>query len=65
MASKKERNHYSLKEIENRRNANSIASLWFDGNVCCNKKINSFVQKSQFFDQPTPKQASSFDANFL
>ena len=52
MSSKKERNHYDLKEMENIKYAQIVM---FDWNVYYYRKISSFVQKSQIFDEPQPK----------
>ena len=67
MSSKKETNHYDLKEMENIKNAKIESIAWHhnNGNVYYYRKIISFIRKSQIFDQPQSKYASSSAANFL
>ena len=60
MSSKKKRNHYDLKEMENIKNAKIVSVAWhhnvfFDWNVYYYREIISFIRKSQIFDQPQPK----------
>ena len=55
MSSKKERNHYDLKEMENIKNAKIVSivlhhNVLTEWNVYYYRKIISFLQKSQIFD---------------
>ena len=69
MEGKKEINHYDLKEIENIKNAKIARIAWRHNRLkdmfTITEKNSSFGRKSQIFDQPQPKQASSSAANFL
>ena len=69
MSSKKERNHYDLKEMENIKNAKIVSIAWHHNVLTemftITAKISSFIRKSQIFDQPQPKWASSCTANIL
>ena len=55
MVSKKERNHYDLKEIENIKNAKMVWIAWRHNllkEMFTITKNSYFVRKSQIFDQP-------------
>ena len=58
MPSKKERNHYDLKEMENIKNAKILWTAWCRNVVTEMFTItekSTLVRKSQIFDQPQPK----------
>ena len=68
MSSKKKRNHYDLKEMENIKNAKIVSIAW-NHNILTEmftitEKPALLYEKVNFY-QPKPKQASSSAANFL
>ena len=56
VSSKKESNHYDLKEMENMKNAKIVSIAWHHNNWTIAEKSNFLYKKVKFFTSPYPSR---------